>query len=130
MLMAVEQSSGRTARWCPELPAGGISLKDRVTGEEIQTFAGHEKMVTTLAFTADGEFALSAGWDGVVILWKLQDGDAVRVFDGHDGYVLGAASTPDLELVLSTGADGTVRLFRLESPDVNELLQKIDAPSG
>ena len=41
-------------------------------GELLQTLPGHQTMVFSLAFTADGNFLVSGGDDRTLIIWDLE----------------------------------------------------------
>jgi WD40 repeat protein/serine/threonine protein kinase len=69
---------------------------------------------TALAWSVDGRFALSAGWDEVLRLWDLSTG-AVRTFEGHKDTVTAVACNHDGRFALSGGADGTLRLWEISS---------------
>jgi hypothetical protein len=48
---------------------GAISLWEVVSGKQIRQLPGHRGNVHSLAFTPDGRALLSAGEDGVAVLW-------------------------------------------------------------
>ena len=48
-----------------------VRFWDARSGGEIRRFEGHDAPVRGVAFSPDGEFALSGGDDGVVRLWRL-----------------------------------------------------------
>jgi len=86
------------------------------TGSTIthQDLEGHDKEVSSAAFSADGLRIATGGHDGTVRLWNAKTGaplgDALR---GHTEWVSSVAFSPDGSTVASAGHDRTVRLWRL-----------------
>lgn len=78
-------------------------------------FVGHRGVIGSLAALPECGQALSAGADGTLRLWNLEDGQKVRRFDGHGGWVHATAALAERGQALSAGADGTVRLWDLAS---------------
>lgn len=62
-----------TARYPETFRGNGrlLVLRDGNTGRLLAELAGHEKVVTGIAFSPDGSSALSAGLHGELILWKM-----------------------------------------------------------
>ncbi len=49
----------------------------------IRIFEGHTASVDWVEFSPDGLTALSASWDGTLILWDIATGAVIRRFEGH-----------------------------------------------
>jgi WD40 repeat protein len=78
---------------------------------EIRRFVGHTKALWSVAFSLDGQWAVSGGWDDIIRVWDLETGKELRRFEGHTGPVIRVAFFPDSRRILSAGGDGMVRLW-------------------
>jgi len=72
---------------------------------------GHSHVVQDVVISSDGQFALSASWDGSLRLWDLNFGTTVRRFIGHKKDVLSVAFSVDNRQILSGSRDRTIRLW-------------------
>jgi WD40 repeat protein len=73
----------------------------------------HPTYTTAVAFTPDGEMALSAGSDMVLRLWILAaDGPILRAETATEGRVLGIAVAPDGRSA-ATGSVGSVTVWQI-----------------
>src|SRR5687767_4826969 len=52
---------------------------------------GHFSEVSAVTISTDGQFILTGGTDGTVILWNVERGLEVRRFAGHTGKVFSVA---------------------------------------
>lgn len=69
--------------------------------------------VSALAFSEDGRFALSGGYDKFVRFWDVKTGEELRVLPGHRKGVTCVCFSPDGSLAASGSEDVTVRLWDL-----------------
>ena len=58
--------------WQNGMEKMAIRLWDVATGENIHTFWGHTTDVQSLAFSPDGMFLASGGFDGTILLWDVE----------------------------------------------------------
>ncbi|MEM6405544.1 MAG: NACHT domain-containing protein, partial [Pseudomonadota bacterium] len=66
-----------------------------------------------VAYSPDGQFALSGSDDGTVRQWDLATGVEIRCLQGHTSQVNSVAYSPDGQFALSGSVDGTVRQWDL-----------------
>jgi len=74
------------------------------------TFAGDSSVVFSVAFSADGRFALSGSEDKTLRLWDVTTGQCLRTLAGHTD-VNSVAYSPDGRFALSGSEDKTLRLW-------------------
>ncbi|MFD8098387.1 TIR domain-containing protein [Nocardia fluminea] len=96
---------------------GSLTLSDS-TGQDLQTWAAHPPYVTSVRFTADGSYIVSAGNDGTARLWKTdnprqQVGRALLGFGPK--HIQGMALDNAGHRIAAAFDDGTIRLWH--SPD-------------
>jgi WD40 repeat protein len=77
---------------------------------------GHDEPVYDVAYSADGKWIATCGFDQTVRIWDSGTGQTVRVFRGHAGLVLGVAFSPQGRLLASVGFDRTLKLWELPYP--------------
>jgi len=74
---------------------GELILWDIESGSELRRVTGHSNWINGVAFSPDGQTALSASSDGTLILWDIETGSVIRHFEGHTGGVNSVAFNPD-----------------------------------
>lgn len=83
----------------------------RLAATEIRRFTGHTDSVWSVAFSPDGQQAISASYDRTLRLWDVATARELRRFEGHTGPVLSVAFSRDGHHVVSGSTDQTVRLW-------------------
>ena len=73
------------------------------------------RSVYSVAWSPDGQHALSGSDDTTVRLWEVESGRCLRVLEGHTDRVWSVAWSPDGQHALSGSDDKTVRLWEVES---------------
>jgi Tol biopolymer transport system component len=94
-----------------------VYLWDAESGKKVQTFKGHQRDVTAVLFTPDGKRLLTAGLDGLLIVWDVESGKELkRMGKGvGSGVFYHAALSPDGKRALTAGyTDRVVRLWDVE----------------
>lgn len=76
---------------------------------------GHEKVVSTVAYSPDGRRLASAGWDGMVKVYDPATGDVVHTLKGHNDWVEAIAFSPDGRQLASASRAAGVVLWDVEA---------------
>ncbi|MBT6493402.1 MAG: hypothetical protein HOL01_02510, partial [Planctomycetaceae bacterium] len=99
---------------------GMMRLWNVTTGKEVRSFTG-EKGLQSVAFSADGRFAVSGGDDRTIPLWDLQKSNPISRIGVHGNSQLARnavksiAFTPDGRRVITAGGDGVARVWDVAS---------------
>ena len=72
---------------------------------------GHSNIVEEVDLSRDGQYALTASWDGTLRLWNVETGKSDTTFVGHKKDVLSVCFSPDNRLIISGGRDRTIKLW-------------------
>ncbi len=91
---------------------------DAASGQQILALSGHSNTVDSVRFTLDGNYLLSASWDGSIRRWDLTDGGEVARYDVPDTRVYMIDLHPDGEHFASASGDGIIRMWHIESGQV------------
>lgn len=79
---------------------------------------GHSTWVRTIAFSSDGQFVVSGGYDGKLTWWETASTEPapipIRSFSAHgSGWIRSTEVSPDGSLLATAGNDNRVRLWRM-----------------
>ena len=90
-------------------------LRDLASGEIEWELEAHDGMINDLAFSADGASLVTAGDDGVAVLWDLTSGKVLHRLDDSSGMaVVTVLFRPGDTSVVSLGEhDDLVRIWRI-----------------
>jgi WD40 repeat protein/tRNA A-37 threonylcarbamoyl transferase component Bud32 len=115
----------------PDARSAWRAAGQQVPGELVAVLGTHAwrhwGSVRSLAVDPEELLAASAGDDGVIRIWKLEDGELLHALPGHGGITWALDFSHDGKLLASGGEDGVVRIWNSESW---ETLQTIEGHMG
>eukprot|EP00049_Salpingoeca_infusionum_P005348 m.91203 g.91203 ORF g.91203 m.91203 type:complete len:576 (-) comp12941_c0_seq1:2727-4454(-) len=83
----------------------------------IATFNGHAEAVTSVAFSPDGQLAVSGSSDTSLKLWSLRQQECVANLNGHTNHVIAVAFSPDGQHVVSGSGDASLKLWSVQQQE-------------
>ena len=81
----------------------------------VRTLDGNADWVNAVAFSPDGQYALSGGANNTVRLWEVVTGRSIQTFTGLESQPISVALSPDGEHLVSESSDGHVRLWNVDT---------------
>jgi WD40 repeat protein len=90
-----------------------IEVWDVVARRRVRELAGHTKWVYSVAYSPDGKWLATGGWDRTIKLRDAHSGEEKVTIFAHDGFVLDLAFSPDSRSLVSTSEDRSVRLWEV-----------------
>ncbi|MBT2468384.1 trypsin-like peptidase domain-containing protein [Streptomyces sp. ISL-66] len=92
-------------------PEAFESLQSAAALPVYRRLAGHQRAVTSVAFSPDGSSAASGSSDGTVRLWDVATGKTRTKLASHTDTVFSVAFSPDGRTLATAGADRSARLW-------------------
>jgi WD40 repeat protein len=72
---------------------------------------GKERRISAVAFSSDGQYLVTAGWDSYARVWDVVSGKMMNRLAGAKGQLTSTSFSPDDKYVLTAGQDMTVRVW-------------------
>ena len=94
-------------------PKGDLRLYRVADWKLLAVLGGHEDVVNSVAFSADGQWLAWASFDKTVRLWNLATFKQEKVFTDHADFVYAVAFAPDGKWLASASKDRSVKVFDL-----------------
>lgn len=104
-----------------------IYIWDAQTGAIVQELVGHRDTVDSVQFHPNGQWLLSASWDGLIILWDLETGERIRLYRDHDDRALWVRFNRDGSRFISGSQDTHAFVWDTESGEVLMRLEDAEA---
>ncbi|KFA80866.1 hypothetical protein S40288_09798, partial [Stachybotrys chartarum IBT 40288] len=77
----------------------------------LQTLEGHASWVTSVVFSADGQYVASGSEDQTAKIWELATGDCLHTLDNHGRSVTSVVFSADGKYLASGSGDNTVKIW-------------------
>jgi WD40 repeat protein len=91
--------------------SGIVEVWDIVAHKKVHELLGHSQWVYCVAFSPDGKWLATGGWDRTIKLRDATNGEERLTIFAHEGFVLDLAFSPDSRCLASTSEDRSVRLW-------------------
>jgi len=95
---------------------GEIGVLNAASWEQEAPLIGHSRAVSSLTFSASGEWLISSSADSTIRVWDTDNWDTIRVLKGHLSGVGSVSLTSDESRALSAGNDKQILDWDLNAP--------------
>ena len=82
-----------------------------------------QEVVTSVAFSPDGNRVVSGSWDSTVRIWNASTGQPESILEGHSNWVDSVAFSHDGTRVVSGSYDDTVRIWNMATGRQESVLE-------
>ncbi|KAK0765285.1 hypothetical protein N5P37_001211, partial [Trichoderma harzianum] len=103
--------------FCEESQTPSIFIGRFGSSNCLRVLMGHEKPVTSVAFSHDSALIASGSIDKTIRLWSTSTGDCIRDFKAKGEFTMALAFSPDSALVASCSVRGIIQLWRTTTGD-------------
>lgn len=102
----IDSSTRRITPCC-----GDIRLIDLLSGQVVRLLKGHQSVILSLAFSADGRRLVSGSADKTARIWDIASGQSPYTLSGHHDAIYAVAFSPDGRLAVTGSDDDTLKLW-------------------
>ena len=97
-----------------------VKVWDVTTRQLVHSLEGHEDLVPSVAFSAQGDRLLSVSWDLTAKVWDLASGEVLFPIHGHGSAAWAVEFSPDGNLVAAAGsvADPTIKIYNARTGEL------------
>jgi WD40 repeat protein len=103
-----------------------IRLYNFSTDKLVMLLKGHTNVVSSLAFSPNSRYLVSASQDNNAIIWDINKQQQLHTLKGHTNHIYASAFTPDSKRVVTGSDDHSLRLWRVSN---GELIAKLQGHS-
>ncbi|MBS0587449.1 MAG: caspase family protein [Proteobacteria bacterium] len=94
---------------------GNIRLIDFASGQVVRLLQGHQNVILSLAFSADGRRLVSGSFDNTARIWDVTSDQSLYTLSGHRDHIYAVAFSPDGRLVVTGSLDHSLKLWHSTS---------------
>jgi periodic tryptophan protein 2 len=91
--------------------AGQLLVWEWQSEQYVMKQQGHSNVMSSIAYSPDGNFIVTGGYDGKVKVWNVNSGFCVLTFSEHTSGVTGINFSRNKKFFVTASLDGTVRAF-------------------
>ncbi|KAK4126688.1 WD40 repeat-like protein [Parathielavia appendiculata] len=89
--------------------------------------AGHERALTQIKYSPDGDLIFSVSKDQIICVWFSHNGERLGTYRGHQGAIWTIDVDPTSTILASGSADNTIKLWDIKT---GKCLQTWDFPTA
>lgn len=105
-----------------------IRIWDSITGNILKELEGDKLNTRSVAWSHDGEFIASGGFDSFVKIWRVKDGTLINTLD-HDGGIIHYISwNSDDTKIVSIATHYRIKLWELNNDESGYIVKDLNNP--
>ncbi len=96
----------------------------KVNGILLEEFIGHVGIITSVAYSPDGNYILTSSQDDTARLWDIKTGNTVRIFAAHTDDIWSVVFSPDGQTITTGSFDTTARIWKANPGQDNRTIRE------